>query len=116
MENLKGTEHILLAIDALDEAGTFARESLVRQLAKLAKLPMRIFLTSRPDVDITGLTQKTLAVRVTASETDLRSYAYKHLCENSNVLDMLDENKEALIPDITDLIVSQASGMYAINT
>ena len=53
---------------------------------------------------------------MTASEADLRNYACKHLHENANVLDMLGEDKEALIPDIADLIVSQASGMYAINT
>jgi hypothetical protein len=77
---------------------------------------MRIFLTSRPDVNIRELTKQTLAIRVTASETDLRNYACKHLRENANVLDMLDEDKEALIPEIADLIVSQASGNYAIKT
>lgn len=106
-------DHILLAFDALDEAGSGTRDSLIQHIQEFAKLPMRIFLTSRPDVELRILKEYILPVKVSAIDADLIRYARKRLQENSSVQCMLDGHSEAIITEIVNLIVSQARGMYA---
>ena len=72
---------------------------------------MRVFLTSRPDVDIRILRKHALVVKVSASDADLTQYARKHLQDNSNIQRMLEESSDGVMNKIIDLIVSRASGM-----
>src|ERR1700727_130856 len=45
-ESINEPQTVLLTIDALDEAENSARESLLKQMKMLTKLPIRVFLTS----------------------------------------------------------------------
>lgn len=110
-ESINEPQTVLLTIDALDEAENSARESLLKQMKMLTKLPIRVFLTSRPDIDLKELKEQALIIDVTASEEDMRYYARARLEESSAVQDILEGQSQAIISDIADMVVSQASGM-----
>jgi hypothetical protein len=110
-KSINEPQTVLLTIDALDEAESSTRESLLKQMKMLTKLPIRVFLTSRPDIDLKELKEQALIIDVTASEEDMRYYARARLEESSAVQDILEGQSQAIISDIADMVVSQASGM-----
>jgi hypothetical protein len=65
--DLREPSKVIIAIDALDEASDSTRNTLLTQLCKLCDAGFRIFLTSRPAINIGQLRSHATVVDVTAN-------------------------------------------------
>jgi hypothetical protein len=102
---------VVLAFDALDEASEETRKGLLTDLEKLENKSLRVFLTSRPDVQPKSIADKTRIVVVIANDSDLRVFAQAHL-EDDDIQDILGEHSRSIVPQIIDGVISHAAGMY----
>ena len=111
LSSLLGSYKIILAFDALDEASNRTRANLMLQLAKLEETSLLVFFTSRPDVEIKSISKKARMVNVMAHNSDLETFIRANLEENPDVQDILDEDSQAIIPQIVDNVIERAAGM-----
>jgi hypothetical protein len=108
---LENPSKVIVAIDALDEASNSTRDILLKQLSKLCDLGFRVFLTSRPAISIRQLRSYATVVDITADKGDLEIYANTVLQSNENVQEVLGDLASTVVPQMVELIVSQAAGM-----
>jgi hypothetical protein len=111
MANVENPSMVILAIDALDEASNPTRDTLLKLLCKLCGIGFRVFLTSRPAINIGQLQSYTSVVDITAEKADLERYATTRLEANENVQETLGDLASTVVPQMVDLIVSEAAGM-----
>jgi hypothetical protein len=109
--SIKAPRKVMFAIDALDEASDSCRDQLLQHLNKLAEVGFRILLTSRPDVNLRQLQNRSIVMDITAQKEDLEIYATKRLQESMNVQDILEGYGESVIKQLVELIVAHAAGM-----
>jgi hypothetical protein len=109
--DLKDPSKVIIAIDALDEASDSTRNTLLTQLCKLCDAGFRIFLTSRPAINIGQLRSHTTVFDITADKRDLEIYASTRLQANENVQEILGDLASTVVTQLVNLIVSQAAGM-----
>jgi hypothetical protein len=109
--SIKAPRKVMFAIDALDEASDSCRDQLLQHLNKLAEVGFRILLTSRPDVNLRQLQNRSIVMDITAQKEDLEIYATKRLQESMNVQDILEGYGESVIKQLVELIVANAAGM-----
>jgi hypothetical protein len=103
---------VILVFDALDEASTKTRDGLLQYLVKLAQTGFRIFVTSRPDVQLKQVRDLTNRMDLTANKEDLRLYAKSCFQDSANVQDILDDQFIDISDQLVELIIERAGGMY----
>lgn len=92
-------DHTFLIIDALDECDKEERKILLRTLSGLQKKStVRLFLTSRPQLDdeIRRAFGETSRFEIGAAESDLAAYLSMKIDDSDNV-DVIDEDFKAEI-------------------
>ena len=105
---------VILVIDALDEATSSTRTKLFSCISELSNTGLRFFLTSRPDVDLKILRSQAIVLDITARTQDLMTYVSRHLEDSQNVQDVLDTCDGGIVEQISELIVANSGGMYAL--
>jgi hypothetical protein len=109
--DLENSSKVIIAIDALDEASSSTRDTLLKLLSKLCDVGFRVFLTSRPAINIRQLRSYATVVDITAEKRDLEIYASTRLHANENVQEVLGDLASTVVTQMVNLIVSQAAGM-----
>jgi len=112
LSNLPSSGKVLLAFDALDEASTDTMDALVSQLAKLEMKSLLVFLTSRPNINLSSIGPKTQIKDVAAQTSDLEVFIQAHL-KIDRVMVILYKNPQAT-EEIIRNVVSHAAGMCVI--
>jgi hypothetical protein len=102
---------ILLAFDALDEASTSTRNGLISRFASLETKNLRIFLTSRPDVEFRSIITKTKVIDIAAQSSDLEIFARTQLENNDDVQAILEECNQDILSEVIGDVLFHAAGM-----
>ena len=107
----KPQQTYLVAIDALDEAKQDGENALVRLLSDQAvRLPawLRVFATSRPEVDVTSKLGKFQVFEIEAESSanlaDIRAYASEQLKKETD--------DPAVLANAVDTIVTSSQGVF----
>jgi hypothetical protein len=101
-----------ILIDAIDEFNVNDANQirdLLRNLADLASTGVKVFITSRAAPSLQSLVQNVLMINIIAHESDIKAYISQVLKEDTNILEIVDDQ---LRMEIIDKIASQAHGMY----
>jgi len=111
LSNVMTSSKVFLAFDALDEASDSTRIDLLKQLQRLedGKKSLRVFMTSRPSVEIKAPIEKIRSIEVTARESDLRIFIRAQLEEKIEELDI--EDQQTIMAQIVESVLSHAAGM-----
>ena len=105
------SHNILLVFDALDEALDSTRHEVISQLSNLDGKMLRLLLTSRPRLRLSGLAPSHRIVEIVADPSDLDVFIRAKLRHSPDALEVLGEDAEALTPSIVEAILARAAGM-----
>jgi hypothetical protein len=111
LSNITASSTIVLAFDALDEASQVTRKALMSHLATRKTDNLLVFITSRPDIDIRIIFEKTWLVDVVARQSDIETFVKARLEGSEDILEMLDDNADAIIQEIVRAVLVHAEGM-----
>ena len=111
LADMAKSHRILLVFDALDEALDATRHDVVSQLSNLVCKKLRLLVTSRPRLKLSGLTPSPRMSEIVADPSDLDTFIRAKLRHNADAQDALGDDAESLIPSIVQGILSRAAGM-----
>jgi hypothetical protein len=105
-------DHNFILIDALDEVDIFQeRERLLSALRVLQNASVKIFITSRPNLeDVKTQFSEVPQVEIMATEEDIRTYVKQQITGNSPFMTRIS-SFPGLEGAIVETITSRASGM-----
>ena len=114
IETLSRTFDVVYAfVDALDECSESCRDNLLMHLHQYSLDNMRVFLTSRSNVDITLKIPRATRVKLAASDEDITAFVETKIHESGRLTGFTSRDPE-LTRLITDTICHQAKGMFLL--
>lgn len=113
LRRVSSLSRCFILVDAIDEFSmdTMQTAQLTRLLDSLAATGVQVLVTSRT-LPSPSLTSSHVIKSHTAAEPDIRSYVAHALHADDSMVDILDNQLEA---DISNTVVKQAKGMYALS-
>lgn len=113
---LASFEQTFIVVDALDECSVEERKTIVMLLTRLLKgSRVKIFLTSRPEIDLHRLLQDSASHAIDANDTakDIRPFVAAALDDYITSGALLSGKVTAeLREELEDILSVQADGMY----
>lgn len=100
-------------VDALDECPEIGRDSLLTRLRQFSVRNMRVFLTSRFNVNVTFKIPHAKRARISATRHDISAYVESKIHESSRLTQFTTKDPE-LRRHIIDSISSRADGMFLL--
>ena len=100
-----------IVFDALDEASAKTRTALIQLLPKFELSKLFVLISSRLDVDLRLLAKLILTEDVIANSRDIEIYARARLEESQEVLDILGDHADMVIPEIVKNVLLHSAGM-----
>ena len=100
-------------VDALDECPEIGRDNLLLRLQQYSVGNMRIFLTSRLNIDVRDGIPHAIRVEISASKYDISDYVEAKTLKNRRLTRFTAESPE-LKRHIIESIVSKADGMFLL--
>ena len=114
IETLSGDFDIIYTfVDALDECPESCRNTLLAQLKGYSKGNMRVFLTSRSNVDVEVHIAHAVEVNIDPIRNDITDYVESKIKKSSRLARLIVGNSK-LKRDIVHTINSQANGMFLL--
>lgn len=104
---------VYTCVDALDECPEICREALLRRLQQYSLGNMRVFLTSRFNVDATVIISHAIRAPIAATSDDVTAYVESKIYESSRLTRFIARDPK-LKRHIIHSIVSQADGMFLL--
>lgn len=104
---------VYLFVDALDECPEISRDRLLTRLEQFSSRNMRVFLSSRLNVDVTVKIRHATRVELKATSDDITTYVESKICGSSRLASFTAKDPE-LKQHIVHRIVSQADGMFLL--
>ena len=106
-------EVVYTFVDALDECPEVSRDTLLTRLRQYSAGNMRIFLTSRCNVDVRSIISHAIRAEISASSHDIISYVEAKI-QKSRRLAHFTAETPALTTHIIQSIVTKADGMFLL--
>lgn len=114
IETLSSTFDLVYTfVDALDECPEDERDKLLRRLQRYSLDKMRVFLTSRSNVDVMIQIPHAIETEIAATSDDLTAYLESKILESSR-LARLTKKDIGLKQHIISTICGQANGMFLL--
>lgn len=114
IETLSSTFDLVYTfVDALDECPEDERDKLLRRLQRYSLDKMRVFLTSRSNVDVMIQIPHAIETEIAATSDDLTAYLESKILESSR-LARLTNKDIGLKQHIISTICDQANGMFLL--
>lgn len=114
IENLSRTFDVVYTfVDALDECPEIARDSLLLRLQQYSVGNMRIFLTSRLNVDVRDSIPHATRAEISATKYDITDYVEAKIQKSRRLANLTAGNPD-LKRHIIESIVSKADGMFLL--
>lgn len=100
-------------VDALDECPEIGRDTFLTRLQQYSEGNMRIFLTSRFNVDVRNKIPHAIQAEISATRHDITDYVESKICGSSRLTRITSRDPE-LKQHIIDRIVTKADGMFLL--
>ena len=100
-------------VDALDECPEDGRDSLLLRLQQYGSANMRVFLTSRLNVDVRDIIPHAIRVEISATKHDVTNYVEAKIQKSRRLKSLTDESPE-LKRHIIESVVRKADGMFLL--
>ena len=97
-------------VDALDESPEICRNTLLARFQQYSLGNMRIFLTSRANVDVTLKLPNAVRAKIAATTEDITTIVESRILESARLVSFTDRDPD-LKQHIVDTINTQANGM-----
>ncbi|CAD6584369.1 MAG: hypothetical protein ASARMPRED_001750 [Alectoria sarmentosa] len=104
---------VYTCVDALDECPEIGRETFLRRLQQYSLGNMRVFLTSRFNVDVTVKIPHAMRAPIEATSDDVTAYVESKIYESSRLARFVARDPK-LKRHIIHSIASQADGMFLL--
>ncbi|KAH0522614.1 hypothetical protein TsFJ059_006437 [Trichoderma semiorbis] len=99
-------------VDALDECPEENRDELLNLLKELEP-HIRLFTTSRPNIDISSIFDTLSEIKIEAHESDIRAYL-KHRIKKTSKLRRFTTRDSQLEEDIIRCLLEKSNGMFLL--
>lgn len=114
VEHLSRNFHVVyILVDALDECPEICRGTLLTRLQKFSEKNMRVFLTSRLNVNVKERMPRAIRAEISATDHDITALVESKIDE-SNRLARLTAIDPELKEHIVKRIISQAAGVFLL--
>ena len=110
----KDFNNVYIFVDALDECPELSRDALLLRLEQFSQFGQtRLFLTSRPNIDIKSRLQNISRIEIAASTPDIEAYLHSEI-QKSGRLALFVRKDPGLKQDIVDCVIGKAHGMFLL--
>ncbi len=110
----KDFNNVFIFVDALDECPELSRDALLLRLQQLSQFGQtRLFLTSRPNIDIKSRLQNMSRIEIAASALDIEAYLHSEI-QKSSRLALFVRKDPGLKQEIVDCVIGKADGMFLL--
>ena len=110
----KDFNNVYIFVDALDECPELSRDALLLRLQQFSQLGQtRLFLTSRPNIDIKSRLQSMSHIEIAASALDVEAYLNSEI-QKSSRLALFIRKDPGLKQEIVDCVIGKAHGMFLL--
>ena len=110
----KDFNNVYIFVDALDECPELSRDALLLRLEQFGQFGQtRLFLTSRPNIDIKSRLQNISRIEIAASTPDIEAYLHSEI-QKSGRLALFVRKDPGLKQEIVDRVIGKAHGMFLL--
>ena len=110
----KDFNNVYIFVDALDECPELSRDALLLRLQHFSQFGQtRLFLTSRPNIDIKSRLQNMSRIEIAASGPDIEAYLHSEI-QKSSRLALFVRKDPGLKHEIVDCVIGRADGMFLL--
>lgn len=110
----KDFNNVYIFVDALDEYPELSRDALLLRLQQFSQVGQtRLFLTSRPNIDIKSRLQNLSRIEIAASAPDIEAYLRSEI-QKSGRLALFIRKDSRLKQEIVDCVIGKAHGMFLL--
>ena len=110
----KDFNNVYIFVDALDECPELSRDALSLRLKQFSQFGQtRLFLTSRPNIDIKSRLQNISRIEIVASNPDIEAYLHSEI-QKSGRLALFVRKDPGLKQEIVDRVIGKAHGMFLL--
>ena len=110
----KDFNDVYIFVDALDECPELSRDALLVRLQQFSQFGQtRLFLTSRPNIDIKSRLQNMSRIEIAASALDIEAYLHSEI-QKSSRLALFVRKDPGLEQEIVDCVIGKAHGMFLL--
>ena len=110
----KDFNEVYIFVDALDECPELSRDALLLRLQQFSHLGQtRLFLTSRPNIDIKSRLQSVSRIAIAANALDIEAYLLSEI-QKSSRLALFVRKDPGLKQEIVDRVIGKAHGMFLL--
>ncbi len=104
---------VYILVDALDECPEIVRGTLLTRLQNFSEKNMRVFLTSRPDVNVIERIPPAVRAEISATDNDITAFVESKI-DKSSILASLTARDPKLKEYIVKRIISQSAGIFLL--
>ena len=104
---------VYIVVDALDECPEIGRGPLLTRLQKFSEKNIRVFLTSRLNVNVIEQIPRAMRVDISATDHDITAFVESKIDENDRLKRFTARDPE-LKEHIVKRIINQAAGMFLL--
>ena len=104
---------VYILVDALDECPEICRGTLLTRLQKFSEKNMRVFLTSRLNINVEDRIPRAIRTEISATDHDITAFVESKIDESSRLAGFTARDPE-LKEHIVNRIISQAAGMFLL--
>ena len=110
----KDFNNVYIFVDALDECPELSRDALLLRLQHFSQFGQtRLFLTSRPNIDIKSRLPNMSRIEIAASALDIEAYLHSEI-QKSSRLALFIRKDPGLKQEIVDCVIGKAHGMFLL--
>ena len=110
----KDFNDVYMFVDALDECPELSRDALLLRLQQFSHLGQtRLFLASRPNIDIRSRLPNMSRIDIAASAPDIEAYLHSEIQKSSRLALFVRKDPE-LKQEIVDCVIGKAHGMFLL--
>ncbi len=114
VEHLSRNFHVVyILVDALDECPEICRGTLLTRLQRFSEKNMRVFLTSRLNVNVKERIPRAIRAEISATDHDITAFVESKIDESSRLAHLTASDPE-LKEHIVKRIIDQAAGMFLL--
>ncbi len=110
----KDFDDVYIFVDALDECPELSRDALLLRLQQFSQFgQIRLFLTSRLNIDVKSRLQNMSRIEIAASALDIEAYLHSEI-QKSSRLALFVRKDPGLKQEIIDCVIGKAHGMFLL--